>query len=292
LIKSLTKKTKQINDDLNKGQEKWHDIKAYLRNNKSLLYLTPTAFFIILMFLVFTHGVIVNNNIGFEVLQINKVQPFGSYNVTVTGISFNPDTGLHRMDLFFDTTAHHVDLFNYQLEANAVALIDPSQSLDVEVVRVTSQFFIIYIKDLPLNFGAIRKDISYFTETNRSTSMSIRTEQSQSFIDEELFFETERVVLMSYALYNDIRIINMNIAEIEVEIINLEEEIATNLSHIQQLEYDMVFQVGDILASSHTRIEAFLNRNANLENNIRERKIEIYEARNHIELIIETINSL
>ena len=286
------KTSKKTDEKLKSLQEKWNNINVYLRNNKTLLYLTPTAFFVVAMLCVFAHGIIVNNNAGFEVIQINEPQPFATYEVTVTAISFNPDEAIHRMDVFLDTTAHSADLFNYQLDVSAVALIDPSHSLDVEIVRVTSQFFVIYIRDLPVGFGAIRKDITYFTGDYRSASLSIRTEESQSLIDYGLEIEMDSLELMSYTLANDIRILELQVAEFEYEIEELEYQIATNFSHIEQLESDLTFQVGEQLATSQSRIQVLLNQNSNLQNDIEELENDIEEAQNHIELITETIKNL
>jgi len=283
---------KAMGEKLQVLQEKWDGIKAYFRNNKTLLYLMPTAFFIASMVTVFTHGVIVNNRIGFEVIQIYETQQFGAYEVTVTNISFNPDEGIHRMDVFFDSNSQNADLFSYQLEVNAVAIADPSEPLDIEIVRVTSQFFVIYVRDLPDGFTAIRKDMTYFSGDNRSTITSIRTEESQATINESLEIKTDRLVLMAYSLVNDIRVLDIRIAELEAEILELEEEIATNLNHIDQLESDMTFQVGEQLATSQSRVQAFLNQNVNLASDIAELENEIEETQNHIESITQTINDL
>lgn len=283
LIKFLTERTK-------KSSEKWDERTACLRNNKTLLYLMPTTFFIVAMVVVFTHGLIVNNNIDFEVVQVNHPQPFETYDVTVTALSFNPEDSVHRMDLFFETNAY-VDLFNYQLEANAVALVDPSQPLEVEIVRVTSQFYVIYISDLPVDFEAIRTDMMYFVDEDKRATTTIRTQDIQSNVDYELSIEKDRMALMSDALANDIRILEVQITEFEVEIALLEEQITTNLSHIEQLENDIEFQVGEQLTTSQTRIGTFLNQNANLENEIKELENEIEDAQTHIEVITETINN-
>jgi len=289
LIKFLTKKTGEKLESLH---GKWENIKVYLRNNKILLYLAPTAFFIVSMVAVFTHGVIINNSIGFEVIQIYEPQPFGRYELTVTTMRFNPEESIHRMDIFFNTTSPNVDLFSYELDINAVALADPSQPLDIEIVRVTSQFFVIYIRDLPTSFGAIRKDILYFADENQSAIITIRTEESQSVIDEHLEIETDRLILMPYALANDIRVLDIEMVEIENEILELEEEIATNLNHIEQLENDMAFQVGEQLATSQSRIQLLLNRNSNLESDIEELEIAIQAIQNDIESIRQTISDL
>ena len=273
-------------------QEKWEVIKAYFRNNKTLLYLMPTAFFIVSMVVVFTHGVIVNNRIGFEVVQIYETQQFGAYEVTVTNISFNPDEGIHRMDVFFDSNSQNADLFSYQLEVNAVAIADPSEALDIEIVRVTSQFFVIYVRDLPNGFAAIRTDIAYFTSEQSRATTSIRTEESQVTIDGNLEIETDRLALMAYSLVNDIRVLDIRVAEMEAEILELEEEIGTNLNHVEQLESDMAFQVGDQLATSQSRVQAFSNQNVNLESDIAELESEIEETQSHIESITQTINDL
>lgn len=287
-----TKNTKKKDEKFKNIKEKWDDIKVYLRNNKTLLYLMPTTFFIVAMVGTFVHGIIVNNSIGFEIVEINEPQPFGIYEVTVTAISFNPDEAIHRMDVFFDTTTHNVDLFEFNLKVNAVALIDPSQLLDIEIVRVTSQFFVIYIRDLPVSFGAIRKDITYFADENHSLTISIRTEEAQSVIDYNLEIEIDRLQLMSYALVNDIRILEIQVAEYEYQISELEEEKATNLNHIQQLESDMIFQISDQLAASQSRVEAFINQNTNIEGDIKELENIIEETLNQIELIKQTINEL
>jgi len=285
LIKLITQKLENL-------QEKRDNTKVYLRNNKTLLYLAPTAFFIISMLAVFTHGIIINNSIGFDVIQIYEPQPFGRYELTVTTMRFNPEESIHRMDVFFDTTSHNVDLFNYQLDINAVALRDPSQPLNLEIVRVTSQFFVIYIRDLPADFGAIRKDIFYFASENQSATITIRTEEDQSVIDNELQIETDRMTLMPYALTNDIRILELEIADFENEIHELEEEIVTNLSHIEQLESDMAFQVGEQLATSRSRIQSFLTRNSSLESDIEALENAIEEIQSYIESIVQTINDL
>ena len=292
MIKLLTKKNQKNGGKFQASKEKWEGVKVYFRNNKTFLYLTPTLFFIVAIAGVFTHGLIVNNRVGFEVTQIYEPQSFGAYEVTVTNISFNPEEEIHRMDIFLDSTALNADLFSYQLEVSAVAIADPSLSLDVEVVRVTSQFFIIYVRDLPDGFVAIRTDLTYSSGDIWSATTSIRTEETAAMIDENLEIETDRLALMAYSLTNDIRVLNLKIAELEHEIHELEEEIATNLSHIQQLESDMSFQVGDQLRTSQSRIEVFLNQNINLERNIEERENEIYEAQNNIEAIRETINDL
>lgn len=250
----------------------------------------PTTFFIVAMVVVFTHGIIVNNNIDFEVVLVNKPQPFETYEVTVTALSFNPEESVHRMDVFFETNAH-VDLFNYQLEAKAVALVDPSQPLDVEIVRVTSQFYVIYISNLPADFEAIRTDMIYFADENKSATTTVRTQDIQSNVDYELSIKKDRMALMSDALANDIRILESQKIDLEVEIAILEEQITTNLSHIEQLENDIEFQVGEQLAISQSRIGTFLNQNANLESDIEELENEIEVTQNHIELITETINN-
>lgn len=283
LIKFLTERTK-------KSSEKWEERTACLRKNKTLLYLMPTTFFIVAMVVVFTHGIIVNNNIDFEVVLVNKPQPFETYEVTVTALSFNPEESVHRMDVFFETNAH-VDLFNYQLEAKAVALVDPSQPLDVEIVRVTSQFYVIYISNLPADFEAIRTDMIYFADENKSATTTVRTQDIQSNVDYELSIKKDRMALMSDALANDIRILESQKIDLEVEIAILEEQITTNLSHIEQLENDIEFQVGEQLAISQSRIGTFLNQNANLESDIEELENEIEVTQNHIELITETINN-
>jgi len=292
LIKFLIEQTKKTGDKLESLQKKGASIKLHLRNNKKLLYLAPTAFFIVSMVVVFAHGVMMNNRIGFEVIQIYEPQSFDRYEVTVTSMRFNPEESVHRMDVFFDTASPHVPLFSYQLDISAVALRDPSQPLDVEVVRVTSQFFVIYVRDLPTNFGAIRKDIVYFENENQAASITIRTDESQSVIDHQLEIETDRLVLMSDALTNDIRILELEIATIENDILELEAEIVTNLSNIDQLESDMVFQVGEPLATNQSRIQSFLNHNSNLESDIEELVIAIEGIQNDIESIRQTINDL
>jgi len=164
--------------------------------------------------------------------------------------------------------------------------------LDIETVRVTSQFFVIYVRDLPDGFTAIRTDIAYFTGEQSRATTSIRTEESQATVDESLEIETDRMALMAYSLTNDIRVLDIRVTEIEAEILELEEEIATNLNHTRQLESDMAFQVGEQLATSRSRIQSFLNQNVNLERDIEELRNAIDVAQDHIEMITQTINNL
>ena len=267
-------------------------VKTYLNDNKSILYFSTTAFFLMTMFVVLVHGLTLNNNIVFETITINEPQPFASHEITVTKLTFNPKTKLHRMDIFLSSTQHNIDFFNHQIEVIAVTQAEPSTHLEVEIKRVTNQFFVLYIKDLAPNFGAIRKDIDHFTDqTQTPTSINLRFQESQSAIDYTLIIN-DQLELIQDALHNDIRILKQQIKELEALITTHEQQLEINLTSIDQTKTQMEFEVGINLAQSQSRIESLTNQNTNIKNEIREIKKTISEHQDDVKLISQTINEL
>ena len=274
-------------------RQKVKQLNIYLHENKSILYFSTTAFFILAMLSVLIHGFMIINNIGFEIVEIGIPQPLATNEITITNLAFNPKTKLHRMDIFLSSTDERLDFFNHTIEVVAIAQTDVRSILTVHVVRVTNQFYVLYVTDLEPNFGALRKDITYFSDQFLNpVNISLRTREEQSTVDYSLTFEANHLELMPDALQNDVRIATQKTKTLATLIMEIEEKISANLSDIDQTKSQMAFEVGSNLDVSRRRIEALLNQNVNYQNEISELETEILKLLNEINLLLETLNEL
>lgn len=271
-------------------------IKYYFRNNKQILYLVPTAFFILSLSGVLAHGLWLNHQErgNFEVMEINDILMGREYSITLTHLAYNPVTGVHQMNVFFDSIGmRQFDFFSHSIEASAIVLSNQTEELQIEIIRITSQYYVLFIHNMPNNFEALRMDITSINDFDERVILhQIRTYEWQSVIDESLKVETDREKLVHYALYTDIRLLEVLMVERADEISQLEQQIVEAEADIEETQIQMRRQVGDNLEASRRRVEGLTNQISSFEANILELEDIISHTQNEINLIQEIINEV
>lgn len=147
-----------------------------LKRNPSKIYFS--LFFIYFLGLVSFLFINLTNDtkIAIEENKINETIKLNDNPITLVSRTLNEETDLVKLAFYYDNESRS-ELQNMNLNFVTIPYSDMEFPLETEVIRATENYYVVFIKNVPEDFGALSTTISE-DRSNLDNSLSNETDQN------------------------------------------------------------------------------------------------------------------
>ncbi len=139
------------------------NMRVKLKNNKSIFYYISFAFIIVMYFIFFNANGILPDNSEIMNTDIGREVDVGSTKLYVNNCEYNKDNNFMEIKLKYTDTN---DFIKPELDFSAKAKINIKTKLDIKTMIATDDTYIIHVKNIPKNYGAIALKINENSNVN------------------------------------------------------------------------------------------------------------------------------
>jgi len=123
-------------------------------------YLTILSGFIAAFLVILILPYFLGRNFNFPDVELDRFQPIGgNLHVAMVRREFNPEQELMRLDIMIEDAMTSTRLSNLEFEAE-VRYITGTRELSVDMRQISDHFIVIYIENLPQNFGVLSLNLT------------------------------------------------------------------------------------------------------------------------------------
>lgn len=208
-----------------------------------------------------------------------EAQNFSNSELTIVKRNYNPTEKTFRMDVVLSEINQSNDLSQNEMLATAITKKNSSEALDVDIYKVTENYFSFVARDVPENYGAVRFDLIYKdNENNNPMSGQYYSEEEQSETVNDTLLNLSIEDLKLDVIRNEIELTKKLIRENEFNLESNLKRIGKLRRTIEGKKEEKELQVGEDLLNTEEKIITFEN---NIES-VQENNIEIISKVNEL----------
>jgi len=118
-------------------------------------YLMILGGFVLVLLVILLLGGFMGQNFNFADAGLDQFQPMGgNLHVAMVRREYNPEQELMRLDFLLEDAMSTTRLSNLEFETE-VRYISGTRPLSIETIQVNDHFVVMYIENLPQNFGVL-----------------------------------------------------------------------------------------------------------------------------------------
>lgn len=268
------------------------NVKKKYFGTKSQVYFKTVLFFILSILVVFIHGVSQRDVHDYHEAELYEEHIVSQGNLSVVKKVFNEEENSFRMDLFFNPTSQSIEDMQRKIEATLVTNANPEQPIEVNVVPVTSRYFVLFAEGIEDEADIVRLNISYFPTAETSQSLTFYASKEYSEIENISLMQVNERNLQVDSIQNDIRIQDDLIQTSEERTSEIEAEIALRLKLYEQLTEEKKFQVGSELQETENKIASIRTTLLTLQTQLEDEKLNRNEIKERIDLLETRIKEI
>lgn len=232
------------------------------KRHKRTQYLTVCMIFAISFISVLCMGMTHRYDTHKEITKVYQHTPISSNEMILTKRVYNPDEHLYRLDFYIQSDGGmNTDnrFLSDKLSVNNVSPEDPTKHLPTTLIRVTPQYYVMYVKDVPTK--DMRTELNYTPSfTNESTTSSteetikLYSSDKDTTLDSHLKVIKEKPQLQCSLIDYQCYALDQTIKDCKKSIKKHKETIQSLDKEIQSVEKNMAYEIGEEKASSTERL--------------------------------------
>lgn len=235
-----------------------------------------------------------------EITKVYQHTPLSSNEMILTKRVYNPDKHLYRLDFYIQSDGGmNTDnrFLSDKLSVNNVSPEDPAKHLPTTLIRVTPQYYVMYVKDVPTQ--EMRTELNYTPSfTNESTtssteeSVKLYSSKQDTTLDSHLNIVKDKPQLQCSLIDYQCHALDQTIERCQKSIKKHEATIQSLEKEIQVVEKEMTYEIGEEKASSTERLTNLKSKIDEENQTIEEKKEKIKESRKQKVLLDEQKKTL
>lgn len=267
--------------------------KKYFRT-KTQVYFKTLGLFLSLFFLALLQGFMSRPSNEFAETKMFEPVIFNTAQLTVTKKEYLVKDNVYRLDLFIESSNTNYNDFTPELTANVVTQSNTTDSISTEVLPISDRYFVLFVKNVPSDYGALRFDLEYKKTDDASNVGNARVYVSpqETAKVKERYEQYSKNDLRISLLENDLRLQSNRIENLKKENTNISKQIRTKRAKISELTEEMDYQVGEELTDTEKTVSRLETEIESSERSIENNLITIEETDEKIELIHTKINEI
>lgn len=249
-------------------KNKIEQFKHLIKNHRLVLYLMVITAFIFSFGGTLVYGISHRINDKTVATPLNKEEALSSNtNFKIVKQMYNPSNQLYRVDLYLKNT-NGIDVDN-QLSSVAIIESDINYKAKINGIKVTPNYFVLYIKGLPKDYNAMKNTLSYTYQESgmkqKGEGTFITTNKTLT-IDKGMKIEKNKNILTGDSINYDIKLVKEDIDH-QLKLIDKNKDtIEDNKKAIDELNDAMKYQLGEELTQSKEELDQLNSQNQTLLN--------------------------
>ena len=264
--------------------QKFKSIIQYLKRHRRVQYLIICSIFGLSFTGVLFAGITHRYDTNQKITKLYHKTSIASNEMILVNRQYNSKTKLYRLDFYMqsdDGSNNNNRFVSDKVSVNNVSPEDPTKKLSTTLIRVTPQFYVMYVKNVPTEM--MRTEINYKPafnddsdskqeETVRIYSSNEDTKQNKSLIIDNNKNKLQ-TSLIDYQMLN----IEKENKKLNKGIKNSKESIKDIDKELQDINKNLVFEIGEEKEASLERIDSMKQQKENEESKIQEKQEKLKE---------------
>jgi len=245
-----------------------------------------------------------DTTISIEENAINESIKLNDNPITLVSRTINGKNNLVKIAFYYDNESRS-ELQNMNLDFDTISFSDMNYSLETEVIRATENYYVVFLKDVPENFGALSTTIIE-DKSNLNSTLSSEISDSKSSDSIENSSDTLSIKVRgleeSFEINNDLEIenktyyakesvdyeININdqlIKEYEENILSLTDNNLNIDTDIEKINADIPYELEEKIPDLEKEIITFEEKKIENKTEINKITDQIKEINDQIKLL-------
>jgi len=245
-----------------------------------------------------------DTTISIEENAVNESIKLNDNPITLVSRTINGKNNLVKIAFYYDNESRS-ELQNMNLDFDTISFSDMNYSLETEVIRATENYYVVFLKDVPENFGALSTTIIE-DKSNLNSTLSSEISDSKSSDSIENSSDTLSIKVRgleeSFEINNDLEIenktyyakesvdyeININdqlIKEYEENILSLTDNNLNIDTDIEKINADIPYELEEKIPDLEKEIITFEEKKIENKTEINKITDQIKEINDQIKLL-------
>lgn len=275
-----------------------------LKRNPSKIYFSIFFLYFVGLVTFLFINITSETNINIEENAINETIKLNDNPITLVSRTINKDKKLVKLAFYYDSKSRS-ELQNMNLEFETLPFSDMDYPLETEVIRATENYYVVFLKNVPEDFGALSttiiedrsklknsisseniesNDSSSIETSNDGLSIKVRGLQESFTVDNDLeikdktFYAKESV---DYEISTNEQLIN----NYEEEILSLTNENINIDTEIKKINGEIPYELEEKIPDLEKEIITFEERKIENKTEISKINDQINEVKEKIKLL-------
>lgn len=264
----------------------------YLKRHKRLQYLITCFSFGLAFIIVLTLGLTHRYDTNQKITKLYQKIDLSSNEMILTKRIYNPENHLYRLDFYIQSEGgENTDnrFLADKLTVNNVSPKDPTKKLPTTLIRVTPQYYVMYVKDVPTEM--MRTQLNYtpsFTDSNNeemTEDVKFYSSSEDTSIQKHLRENKNKNELEADSLDYQVYVLNQQKEKANKQINDKKETVTSLEKEIKSINKELEFEIGEEKEDSLERLENMKNNISDAKAVIKNEEQKLKEVNQQIELL-------
>lgn len=272
-------------------------VKKWWKNNAKRRYVIICSFFLLAFVGTLGMGITHRYDKHHDIMPIGKGNELSGNSIYLTKRVYNPDKHLYRLD-FYVTSDSEGDTNNQysadKLSVKNIAPNDPAKLLPTKLIRVTPQYYVMYVEDVPnenmrtdITYKASFADGSSTGSGEEGTLKVYSSEEKGTKKDDQLTLNTQENVLKGSAIDYDMTLVKAKETRVKNEMKKVEESSKDTEKEIKVIQSELDYKVGEEKQQALERLDNLNSQLQTLQETLKEDESKLKEYDKQILLLKE-----
>lgn len=280
-----------------KLKQRWKALKKWWQSNHKRQYMIICSVFITAFVVTLGMGMTHRYDKPKHIMPIGKGNELSGNKVFLTKRIYNPEKHLYRLDFYVTSDSEGDTTNQYSADHFSVKNVspkDPSASLPTKLIRVTPQYYVMYVQDVPSE--EMRTDVKYKasfadgTESGSGEEETLKVYSSKekgTKVETTLTLNTNEKALKGSAIDYDMTLIKAKQAKIEKDIKKAQSSSTATEKEVKSIQSNLEFKVGEEKQQDLERLNNLKNQQQTIQDTIQKDKTQLEEYDKQLLLLKE-----
>lgn len=232
-----------------------------------------------------------------DIMLIGKENEVSGNSICLTKRVYNPDKHLYRLDFYVSSGSDGDANNQYSADKFSVKNVspnDPTELLPTKLIRVTPQYYVMYVEDVPnenmrtdINYKASFADGSNVGLGEEETLKVYSSEDKGTKKDTQLTLNTQSNVLKGSAIDYDMTLVKAKATKVKDDMKKTEKSSQDTEKEVKSIQENLDFKVGEEKQQDLERLDNLKNQLQTLQDTMKEDESQLKEYDKQLLLLKE-----
>lgn len=232
-----------------------------------------------------------------NIMPIGKGNELSGNKVYLTKRLYNPDNHLYRLDFYVASDSEGDTNNQYSADKFSVKNIspnDPTQLLPTKLIRVTPQYYVMYVKDVPnenmrtdIDYKASFADGSSTGSGEEETLKVYSSEEKGTKEDRQLTLNAQSNTLKGSAIDYDMTLVKAKEAKVKKDMTKTEKASQATEKEIKAIQSELDYKVGEEKQQDLERLDNLKSQLQTLQETMKQDESQLREYDKQLLLLKE-----